>query len=120
MEELAGSATLPGPNGEIGILPGHQKYAGLLEEGVLSYYSEDSHQTQKMLVSKGVCCFGENVLSILCSQVERADTLDSAPHDSERQKLLQIISEGHCEDAERVEAAKKLRRLADIDKILDR
>ncbi|NLF26245.1 MAG: F0F1 ATP synthase subunit epsilon [Deltaproteobacteria bacterium] len=117
IEEVASTATLPGVDGEVGILPNHCKYAGLLAGGVLSYFSEDIHEVRKMLISEGVCSFSGRILNILCTRIETQESLDPSGYEMERQDLLRIISEGSADDPERVEAAKQLRRLASIEEL---
>jgi len=119
VEEMACEAALPGPGGEIGILPGHRKYAALLESGVVRYTLPNDQHPCKLLISEGVCCFSDEVLSIVCLQVETPESVAAVPGEGEKQAWLRIMGEGHCEDPERVEAAARLRRLSQIEKLLE-
>lgn len=68
-EENVTSVSVPSSEGEIGILPGHVKYSGLLGTGILKYNSNSS-KPHKVSVSEGFCNFSDNELVILADKAE--------------------------------------------------
>ena len=64
LEEEVKSVTLPSSNGEIGVLPGHTKYVGLLGSGELRCDTV-SGEPKKLKISGGFCNFSGNVFNVL-------------------------------------------------------
>ena len=63
------SVNLPSSNGEIGILPGHTRYSGLLGSGVLKFSSKvDSGR--EVALDCGFCAFSDNELIILADKAQ--------------------------------------------------
>ena len=117
-EESVQSVTLPGIGGELGVLPHHRNYVGILEGGIISYTPERAAQPRRMLISGGVCSFVDDTLTVLADQVEGPEDIDRQGYAKERPALIKLLSEGSSEDQDRIDAAKKLRRIENIDKML--
>ena len=66
-EEQVVSANLTSSDGEIGILPGHVKYTGLLGTGQLKY-TTSSNKQGKVSISEGFCKFSDDVLTVLADK----------------------------------------------------
>lgn len=62
------SVTLPGYNGEIGVLPGHADYVGLLGTGVLKIETSPKEH-KKIVISGGFATFSNGELVILADKV---------------------------------------------------
>lgn len=63
LEEAVGAVTLPTAMGEIGVLPGHASYTGILASGTLQYLSGGSKK--EVTVTGGFAAFAGNILTVL-------------------------------------------------------
>ncbi len=70
LEAGAASVTLQSSEGEIGILPHHTRYVGLLGVGTLEYIDPASSARHRLTVSKGFCNFVNENLVVLADSVE--------------------------------------------------
>lgn len=68
-EDGVTAVNLPSSDGEIGILPGHIRYSGLLGKGVLKY-TKSSGTQNKVAVTEGFCNFSGDELTILADKSE--------------------------------------------------
>lgn len=66
---------LPTVNGEIGVLPQHISYIGLLGSGVLEYKEASTKQKSILGIHGGFCFFSNETLAILANSVEPANNL---------------------------------------------
>lgn len=90
-EEVISSATLPSSMGEIGILPGHAQYVGMLGTGILKFIRVSGSAEEKLVVSEGICRFENNALDILADKIfTSAEALPDniAAKKSELEKIL--------------------------------
>lgn len=71
LDEQVSSATIPTSEGEIGVLPKHARYCGLLGNGPLSYLKQGSATSENFTVHEGFCHFVDDTLTILADSVER-------------------------------------------------
>jgi len=77
--------TVPGLNGEMGILPGHTPLISQLKTGVLSYVQEG--KTSQLLVSGGFVEVRDDHVSVLAQVAERPEEIDVATARSARERL---------------------------------
>lgn len=63
LEEEVRSVTLPSAVGEIGILPKHVKYIGLLANGKMTYLT--STEEKEVEITGGFCSFADEKLVVL-------------------------------------------------------
>ena len=68
LSEETDSVKLPSSNGEIGVLPQHTKYAGLLGSGTLEFSTEIG--VKKINISGGLTQFANNTLTVLADSVD--------------------------------------------------
>lgn len=68
-EEQVSSVIVPTVEGDIGILPDHAKYSGMLGVGILEYQTTNNNQTKKVVVAEGFCNFEDGTLVILADEV---------------------------------------------------
>ena len=66
--------TVPGLNGEMGILPGHTPLISQLKTGVLSYLQDG--RTTQLLVSGGFVEVRDDRVSVLAEIAERPEEID--------------------------------------------
>lgn len=76
MAEPVDSVTVPGMNGELGILPGHTPLISQLRTGVLSF-TQGEHVTQ-LHVSGGFVEVADDRVSVLAEIAERPEEIDAA------------------------------------------
>jgi len=66
--------TLPGGDGEMGIMPGHTGLISTIIPGLLSY--RDGSGEQRYAVSSGFCEMSGDVLTVLVDRAQKADEID--------------------------------------------
>src|ERR1041385_4547669 len=82
--EPVDSVTVPGLNGELGILPGHTPLISQLRTGVLSYTR--GTETRRLLVSGGFVEVNEDRVSVLADMAELPEEVDAARARLEREE----------------------------------
>src|SRR5918998_257073 len=82
VSEQVDSVTLPGANGELGILPGHTPLISQLGSGVLAYVQGGA--TRRMHVSGGFVEVNADRVSVLADMAETPDEVDAARARAER------------------------------------
>jgi len=76
LSEPVNSATVPGRNGEMQILPGHAAMISELKTGVLSYTEDGT--TFQLHVSGGFVEVSDDRVSVLAEIAERPEEIDAA------------------------------------------
>src|SRR5215211_2957682 len=76
LAEAVDSVTIPGMNGELGILPGHTPLISQLQSGVLSYSKGGA--TERLHVSGGFVEVNADRISVLAEIAERPEEIDAA------------------------------------------
>ncbi len=66
--------TLPGGEGEMGVLPGHTGLISTILPGLLSY--RDGSGEQRYAVSAGFCEMNGDVLTVLVDRAQKAEEID--------------------------------------------
>ena len=82
LSEQVDAATVPGLNGELGILPGHTPLISQLKTGVLSYTR--GGETRRLLVSGGFVEVNDDRVSVLADFAEFPEEVDAARARTER------------------------------------
>ena len=77
--------TIPGLNGEMGILPGHTPLISQLKTGVLSYLQDG--RTTQLLVSGGFVEVSDDSVAVLADLAERPEEIDVAAARLSRDRL---------------------------------
>lgn len=118
LEDRASSVTIPSSQGEIGVLPMHANYNGLLGTGILEYQPAGGGAPKRIVISQGFCSFGDNTLSILADYVAQAEQVNPNNYSADRTKLQAIVDEGNTADPGFAVAQEKLRRIEAIDQLI--
>lgn len=87
------AVTIPGENGELGILPGHTPLVSNLRTGVLTYTNGGS--TERLLISGGFLEVSDDKVSVLADVAERADEIDvslARTSQAEAERILNNLS----------------------------
>jgi len=82
LSEAVDAVTVPGANGELGILPGHTPLISQLQTGVLSYTQGGA--THRLLVSGGFVEVNADRVSVLADLAEQPEEIDAARARTER------------------------------------
>jgi F-type H+-transporting ATPase subunit epsilon len=77
--------TVPGSNGELGILPGHTPLISQLKTGVLTYVQDG--KSFQLHVSGGFVEVRDDLVAILAEVAERPEEIDSAKARQSRDQL---------------------------------
>jgi F0F1-type ATP synthase epsilon subunit len=76
-ESAVTSANLKSAVGEIGFLPGHREYVGLLATGIAECVTE-SGDTVRFVAAGGVCTYKDDVLTLLADTVDLKESIDTS------------------------------------------
>ena len=76
LAETVDAVTVPGQNGELGILPGHTPLISQLQTGVLGYTKDGT--TKHLHVSGGFVEVSSDKVSVLAEVAERPEEIDAA------------------------------------------
>jgi F-type H+-transporting ATPase subunit epsilon len=113
LDEPVDMVTVPGLNGELGILPGHTPLISQLKTGVLTYVQDGKNS--QLHVSGGFIEVRDDRVSVLAVIAERPEEIDVASARASREKLEKQLSgwSGSEEDLEiaRTELARSEVRL---------
>jgi F-type H+-transporting ATPase subunit epsilon len=90
--------TVPGLNGEMGILPGHTPLISQMKTGVLSYLQDG--RTTQLLVSGGFVEVRDDHVSVLAEIAERPEEIDVAAARVARDRLEKQLSSWSGSDDE--------------------
>lgn len=118
LEEQVASASLPTVHGEIGVLPQHIDYNGLLSSGLLTFTKAGSTQPEKVVVCGGFCQYGDGTLTILADTVDFAGSVDTAKYGAERAELQKIIEHEDSQSHQWQVAKERLARIEAIDRLI--
>lgn len=89
LSETVDAVTVPGMNGEIGILPGHTPLISQLQTGVLTYTQGTT--THRMVVSGGFVEVNDERVSVLADLAERPDEIDANQARQEREQAEKAL-----------------------------
>lgn len=89
LSETVDYVTLPGLNGELGILPGHTPLISQLQTGVLSYTQGPT--TRRMMVSGGFVEVNADRVSVLADMAEFPEEIDAARARQEREQAERAL-----------------------------
>lgn len=117
-EEHVTSVTLPSPKGEIGVLPEHVGYTGLLTTGVVEYVPVELGLAQRAAIGGGLCIYSEETLVVLADSVETPESVNKETYAAERNNLLKTVQEGSAYDPAWETAREKLARIEAVDRII--
>jgi F-type H+-transporting ATPase subunit epsilon len=104
VSETVDAVTLPGLDGELGILPGHTPLISQLQTGVLAYTQGGT--TRRLLVSGGFVEVNGDRVSVLADLAEMPDEVDTARARQEREQAERTLNAftGAPEELEEVRA----------------
>lgn len=109
LSETIDAVTVPGANGEIGILPMHTPLISALQTGILSYTQGGA--AHRLHVSGGFVEVSEDRVTVLADTAERAEEIDVARARLSREAAERILKAAVSDaDAETEEARAQLAR----------
>ncbi len=106
--ETVDSVTVPGANGEIGILPLHTPLISALQTGILSY--AQGATVNRLHVSGGFVEVSADQVTVLADLAERAEEIDIAGARAAREQADRILKAAASSDEEMEEARTELER----------
>lgn len=119
LDDSAAQVTLPSSyNGEIGFLPGHARYSGLLGTGLLEYFSTEEKKAVRLVISGGFCNFDGSELVLLADSVAVAGEVDREVYAASRQELIDQLKTGNTADPDWIYARTELDRIEAIDRLI--
>ena len=118
IEEAVRSANVPSQIGELGFLPNHCEYVGLLSAGIVDYYPEGSGKRERCVVAGGVCTFRDNTLSLLADSVDLPGSIDAASYSASLTELKVKRDQLSLNDPEWEVVNEQMLRIAVISELL--
>ena len=103
--------TAPGVAGQLGVLPQHATFLGLLEAGVVGFAA--SGKRERIVISGGYAEVVDDVVTILADDAEFAESIDASAARAETERLRERLSSTSGSEQDIDEALKAL-RLAEI------
>jgi len=102
LSESVDMTTIPGLNGELGILPGHTSLISQLKTGILSYTKDG--KTSQLHVSGGFVEVRDDLVSVLADVAERPEEIDGPQARATRERVEKQLSgwTGTEEDMEKM------------------
>ena len=110
LEVECDEVTVPGAEGEMGILPGHTGIISTLLPGLLTY--TDSSGTHRYAVSSGFCEMSGNVLTVLVDRAQKAEDIDLEQARADRDHAASELAQAGIEVDE---VARLQEQLADAE-----
>lgn len=115
-EAVVESVTVPGWNGEIGVLANHAPYTGLLGVGLLRFKEGSASKETSLVVTGGFCKFENNVLTVLADFVDTPSNESLSAAIGEKESLRSTLeANGQDSDAWK-NAHMQLRRIEFLEK----
>lgn len=108
LSETVDAVTVPGMNGEIGILPGHTPLISQLQTGVLTYTQGTT--THRMVVSGGFVEVNDERVSVLADLAERPDEIDANQARQEREQAEKALGSFSGSEEDMVQMRSRLDR----------
>ena len=108
---------LPSSNGEIGVLPNHTRYTGVLGTGILEYTPSQSSQKERMVVSEGFCNFNDDTLVVLADDVFTANDPRKESLLSKRPELEKVVADSGSDSIEWQVAKRALEQIEALSRL---
>ncbi len=108
LSEAVDAVTVPGANGEIGILPGHTPLISQIDSGVLGY--TQGATTTRLLVSGGFVEVTDERVNVLVDLAQRPDEIDAAAARQTREQAEKTLGNFSGTDADFAAAQADLER----------
>jgi F-type H+-transporting ATPase subunit epsilon len=118
IESTARAVNVPSAVGQLGFLPNHCEYVGLLSTGVVELSEAATDTVRTFVVSGGLCTFSENVLTLLADGVDQAASVDRANYAKERDVLESKKASLSMLDPEWEIVSQRLARIQAIDALI--
>lgn len=118
LDTQASSVTLPTSDGDIGILPHHVRYIGLLGTGILEYFELGSNTSNRLVVSNGFCNFVNETLVVLADSADLPADIDKASYAKERESLQKVLQTSSLFEPDAILASQKLQRIDAIERLI--
>ncbi|MCB0328669.1 MAG: ATP synthase F1 subunit epsilon [Bdellovibrionales bacterium] len=118
LEQEVSEVTIPSELGEIGILPGHTSYTGLLGVGVLQYVEATGKSAKRLVVAGGFISHQNNSLLILTDVADSSETVDRDGYAGERKELQKYIETERTDTLDWQRAKASLQRVEAIDELI--
>ncbi len=92
VQETVNEVTLPGVQGELGILPGHTPLLTVLKVGILSYRKGD--ERSYVAIAHGFAEALADRVTVLAQMAERAEEIDAAQARTAQERAEQRLAAG--------------------------
>lgn len=116
VDDVTSGVYFPTVEGEIGVLPQHIKYVGILGTGLLTYTSHPQKSANKVAISEGICYFDDDCLTLLAE--DAAKEIDNNINISkEISSLSKEIEAGPYDDPKIISASQRLEFLKALSEV---
>jgi len=118
LETTASEVTLPTSQGEVGVLPMHTSYTGLLGTGVVSYFCQETKSPKRFVVSEGFLSFSNDTLTFLADRADFVDKVDTDSYTEHKAAYEKLIKNGDTLDPDYNFALVELKRIDAIEQVI--
>ncbi len=116
-ESAVTAVNLKSAVGEIGFLPGHREYVGLLATGIAECVTE-SGDTVRFVAAGGVCTYKDDVLTLLADTVDMEESFDASVLEQDEGLLATELEGLSLFDPEWEVVAQKLARIEAVRELI--
>lgn len=109
------SVKLPSSDGQIEILPQHERYVTTLGIGIIEFESAESKEAKKIVVSEGFCNVEDNTLIILADKIIDPTSTNAEDLLSEKETAKLVYSNSSANSAEWLLAANKIKEIEALE-----
>ncbi|MCI5066345.1 ATP synthase F1 subunit epsilon [bacterium] len=118
LEEAVQEVTLPSSQGEMGILPGHADYTGLVGTGVMEFVAAPSNTPRRVVISGGFISYQGDTLTILSDVADSSESIEKENYAAERATLQEQVESEMMDSPEWTRARTALDRIEAIDELI--
>ncbi len=115
VEEQVSSVKLPSSQGQIGVLPQHERYVSILGIGVIEFESTETKSVRKIIVSEGFCNVEDDTLIVLADKVIDPNKVKAEDILSEKETAKLVLSNSAPDTAEWKLAGNKLKEIEALE-----
>jgi len=95
LETSAASVTIPGSEGEMGILPGHVPLITTLDSGVLLFQNEGKSKPRAIAIHWGYAQVDNDNVTVLAELAETAEEIDVLRAEVAKKKATEALNQTH-------------------------
>ena len=118
VDEQVHAVILPSDKGQMGVLPGHVNYSGVVGTGTLEYNPILKDTTKCVVVSGGFCTFSEDTLTIIADKVDLPEETEAEDCRKRIEELKKSLASLNGYDSEYEVISTEITRFEALSKLV--